>query len=65
MLGIGLERRWQRFALQAEARAITVGTNDDQMDVLLDAPPAPGSSTTYQAEELSGGQFTLGASVYF
>jgi hypothetical protein len=76
MLGIGLERRFRRFALQAELRGIGLGPREDAMVVAVpdrptsDGGPAPvprlpaGAATTY-AEELGGGMFTLGASYYF
>ncbi len=76
MLGIGIERRFRRFALQAELRGIGLGPREDAMGVVdvpdrptSDGPaPAPrlpaGAATTY-AEDLGGGMFTLGASYYF
>jgi len=75
-LGIGLERRFRRFALQAELRALAIGPRKDSNNVDT-APPMPlnpdGSpgmplppptSTTNPQDELSGGTFTIGASFY-
>lgn len=71
-MSIGLERRWNQFALDAEIRGFGVGprqqspappkampvaTGTNVMD-----PPTPSSSPDQQ---LSGGTFTIGASYYF
>jgi hypothetical protein len=77
MLGIGIERRFRRFALQAELRGIGLGPREDAMGMAdvpdrptTDGGPTPvprlpaGAATTY-AEELGGGMFTLGASYHF
>lgn len=77
MLGVGVERRFRRFALQAELRGIGLGPREDAMGVTdvpdrptSDGGPAPvprlpaGAATTY-AEELGGAMVTLGASYYF
>src|SRR5688572_19616095 len=69
MFGVGLERRWRQFALQAELRGISVGENEEMAETL----PVDGGSTrdpggvdfAMSNEELGGGQFTLGASFYF
>ncbi|MGN6108481.1 MAG: hypothetical protein ACTHU0_25475 [Kofleriaceae bacterium] len=71
--GIGVERRFTRFALQAELRAIAMGARKDERHVKGDpvftpdgAPVplyAPGNVT--YAEELAGTMLTLGASYYF
>jgi hypothetical protein len=70
--GIGLERRWTRFAIQAELRAVGVKANDDtsvQSDI---KPPPPEMGTTYPyAPETSGavgrkgGMFGVTANYYF
>ena len=76
MLGIGVERRFRRFALQAELRSMGIGPRQDAMDPtpVVDSPTGaggapqpllPASAATTQAEQLSGGMFTLGASYYF
>jgi hypothetical protein len=65
-LGIGLEHRWQQFALHAELRGVGVGPHDDGGQ-----PKAqPLTMTTdfvapTTADHLSGGTLTLGASYYF
>jgi hypothetical protein len=56
-LGVGIERRWSRFALQFELRALAVGQTEEEME-LADQ----GIMTT---EGLSGGTFAFGASYYF
>jgi hypothetical protein len=72
-LGIGIERRFHHFALQAEARAIGIGdkhVNDDQMAA---APTAsqPGAMATTTSppvtpnEKRSGGALSIGLSYYF
>jgi hypothetical protein len=76
MFGIGLERRFRRFALQAELRAVGMGPRADAMDpkdlpVVADdggmapevAPRVPIQEVG--SEDLSGGTFTIGASYYF
>jgi hypothetical protein len=68
MLGIGLERRFERFALQAEARIVGVGPRDQQ-----DTPPVTGTITKLpidppppaDTDKLSGGTFTIGLSYYW
>lgn len=74
-LSIGLEHRWNQFALHAELRGFGVGQR--QQDA---APPPPqampvnsGSGMTTpqsyppapQSPDLSGGMLTIGASYYF
>ena len=75
-----LRRRFRRFALQAELRAVGLGPRADMMDdgPVVDGGGAPkpeptpvptralpqGYATTY-AEELNGGVLTIGASYYF
>jgi hypothetical protein len=58
--GVGLERRWSRFALQAELRAVGVAPNDT-MDKCANAYDVCGGSR----DGWAGGQFTLGGSYYF
>jgi hypothetical protein len=70
-LGIGVERRFRRFALDAELRAIGVGPlkQPPAMTVPVSgtgtsmATSTPPASTS--ADRLSGGQLTIGASYYF
>jgi len=63
MFGVGLERRFRRFALHAELRGVAMGPRSDQMD----APPSPraGAGDARTGQDLSGGQFNFGASFYF
>lgn len=73
MLGIGLERRFHHFALQAEARAIGVGDKTRTSDAMAAAPPAqPGAMATTTppppvtpSQKQSGGALTIGLSYYF
>lgn len=74
MLGVGVERRFRRFALQAELRVIGMGPRQDAMEQTPIAddgaggrplPRLPEMADTTHAEELTGGMFTLGASYYF
>ena len=61
MLGAGVEHRWQRFALQAELRGVSI-SGDDEMTVVVDGN---GTTTTASSGELGGGQLTLGGAFYF
>lgn len=56
-IGVGIERRFNRFALQFELRALAVGQTEEEMQ-LADQ----GVMTT---DGLSGGNFAFGASYYF
>ncbi len=40
-LGIGVERRFERFALQAELRWITIGKDHDHGGTTKETPPMP------------------------
>jgi len=75
MLGIGIERRFRHFALQAEARAIGIG-DKDRNDAKVDAPlpTEPGAPTgmattadpvAAPSQKQSGGALTIGLSYYF
>jgi hypothetical protein len=76
-LGIGLERRFNHFALQAELRATGTGqTQADRQMVgvttvdpngmkVTTPPPNPTGTPTSSTDQLSGGMFTIGASYYF
>jgi len=64
MFGGGVERRFQRFALQAELRAISIA-EDDEMTVAVEPGVGGGATTTPASTKLGGGQFTLGGSFYF
>jgi hypothetical protein len=75
--GIGLERRFRRFALQAELRGVAMGEPKGYEDDPYTQPPdrptpvperPPASLTAAEAAyspELGGGVFTIGASYYF
>lgn len=76
MLGVGVERRFRRLALQAELRMVGYGQREDAGgDVIVDdgpvppptmpVPRLPGAAAPTHAEELRGGMLTLGASFYF
>jgi len=72
-LGIGIERRFHYFALQAELRGMGIGPRQDQptaqpamgttapVQTPTMQPPAPMTNT----DRLQGGVFTIGASYYF
>jgi len=76
MLGIGLERRFHHFAVQAELRAIGIG-DKNRSDAQMDAPPPPADptamattvvsppTTTSPSQKQSGGAATIGLSYYF
>jgi hypothetical protein len=66
MLGIGLERRFHHFALQAEARAVGLGKSTK--DTMSTEPAAMSTITptpTTDPLQRSGGLITIGASYYF
>ncbi len=73
--GVGLERRWRRFAIQAELRAVGVKKNDDVMyaePVQVDVPtnsmqplPPYEDKSAIDAGGKKGGQFALTANYYF
>jgi hypothetical protein len=79
--GIGLERRWTRFALQLELRAVGVAPVEDEMSgdikpqpepvrpesgqMLPPGEPVPPLEPTVTRDGWSGGQLTLSANYYF
>jgi hypothetical protein len=75
--GLGLERRWTRFALQLEVRAVGVAPNDQATGDMpvrepigsptdtMQPPKDPGTTTTSSLDGWKGGQTTIGASYYF
>ncbi|HEX4423727.1 MAG TPA: outer membrane beta-barrel protein [Kofleriaceae bacterium] len=68
MLGIGVERRFHHFALQAELRGVGISdkSNSDAMSAPVATPAMSVSGTTSAASvKQSGGSFTFGASYYF
>ena len=73
-LGVGIERRFHHFALQAELRGIGVGEPKSEQDaapVKTTAGTSMATTTTQPPamtapdQKLSGGQLTIGASYYF
>jgi hypothetical protein len=76
MLGVGVERRFRHFALQAELRAVGMGNKDHgdsamARDAATGAPPEMATTTTTTTppaaadEKRGGGSFSIGASYYF
>jgi len=76
MLGIGLERRFHSFALQAEARAVGLGERKDRSAPVpmpvpvvepgaMTSPPLVQTPTTPASEKRGGGSLTIGLSYYF
>jgi hypothetical protein len=61
VFGIGLEHRWQRFALSAELRGIAVAEDEE----MVRTQPVRFDGNLMDGRELGGGQFTLGGSFYF
>ena len=66
VFGIGLEHRWQHFALSAELRGIAVEEREDVYSTqpVLDGPRGE-PATLMDGRELGGGPFTIGGSYYF
>jgi len=74
--GAGLERRWSRFALAFEVRAVGVAPHDEEdmavggqptkVDSTGTMPLPPGSEPTYAPNDgMKGGQFVLSGNYYF
>jgi hypothetical protein len=70
--GIGIERRWSRFAIQGELRAVGVAKNEDMGDepVKVDVPtnsmdPYPPYIGPTDTGGKKGGQFAVTANYYF
>lgn len=61
VFGIGLEHRWQSFALSAELRGIAVSEDEE----MVSTQPVRFDGNLMDGRELGGGQFTLGGSFYF
>jgi len=59
VLGVGLERRFNRFALQVELRALAIGQTEQEMQYEEDYGMSSGT------EGLGGANFSIGASYYF
>ena len=74
--GVGLERRWHRFALQLEFRAVGVKANENEMPVggtivtepgtpLPDRPDGMPSSGVGSGGGMAGGQLAFSGNYYF
>jgi hypothetical protein len=61
VFGIGLEHRWQSFALSAELRGVAVAEDEE----MVRTQPVRFDGNLMDGRELGGGQFTLGGSFYF
>jgi hypothetical protein len=61
--GLGLEHRWNHFALQAELKGVGMGETRAERAGTVASPPYVGR--TASGDTLSGGVFSLGASYYF
>lgn len=62
--GAGIERRWSRFALQFELRAVGVAPNEDDeaMPLPVNDPMSPYTTTR---DGWAGGQFVFSGNYYF
>ena len=60
MFGIGLEHRWQHFALTAELRGIAVAEDEERSRIMT-----VGGGSLVDGRELGGAQVSLGGSYYF
>jgi hypothetical protein len=73
--GVGVERRFRRFALNAELSAIATGVMKQDATATPAGTAAASTTTstntmtvqptTTSSDKLSGGQLTIGASFYF
>jgi hypothetical protein len=57
LVGIGLEHRWDKFALQLEGKAIFVGPTEEEQMIADDNGTEPTG--------ISGGSLTIGGAFYF
>ncbi len=62
--GLGLEHRWNHFALQAELKGVAMGETKAEKDGSVVYPQGTVGRTS-SGDTLSGGVFTLGGSYYF
>ena len=62
--GLGLEHRWNHFALQAELKGVAMGETKAEMHGTVTYPVGTVGRTT-SGDTLSGGVFTIGGSYYF
>jgi hypothetical protein len=74
VVGVGIERRFRRFALQAEARAIGIGEPEGATDAMAKPPAASEPNAMAEAmtappaapsQKQSGGALSIGLSYYF
>lgn len=70
VVGIGIERRFRRFALQAEARAIGIGAPENTTDAMAESPAtsepdAMAATPAAPSQKQSGGALSIGLSYYF
>ena len=68
--GLGLERRWNRFALQLEGRLVGVAPPEEEdvppmADVRQPGQPTPPYESTPMADGWKGGQLVLSGNFYF
>ncbi|CAN5682345.1 hypothetical protein BH11MYX1_BH11MYX1_08220 [soil metagenome] len=61
--GLGLEHRWNHFALQAELKGVAMGETKAERDGTVAYPTYVGRTSS--GDTLSGGVFSIGASYYF
>lgn len=64
LLGLGVERRWRRFGVQAELRGISIA-EPDMTTIEPAIVDGNGTTTTASSGKLGGGQFSLGGAFYF
>jgi hypothetical protein len=62
-VGLGLERRWNRFALQLEGRMLALGQRESTASTTVPVGRLPGD--VRNANEITAGTITLGAGVFF
>ncbi|HET9623645.1 MAG TPA: outer membrane beta-barrel protein [Kofleriaceae bacterium] len=61
MLGVGVERRFHHFALQAELRGVSIADGHRNADKMVESTTAPSPASVKQ----TGGSLTIGGSYYF
>ena len=65
-LGVGLEHRWNQFALQAQLKFGAIGpTKNDQMVATPQADGSVGYTSSNTDDTYTAGTFTIGAGYYF
>jgi hypothetical protein len=63
--GAGIERRWSRFALQFELRAVGVAPNEDEDMAVPEPYGMPVYDSAYTQDGWAGGQFVFSGNYYF